>query len=147
MGTQGTDSVIRIKISGQTCPDSSNIFVNRWNAGASPLCYGSTVTDVRNMSPGEVGKKRGLTSKLGYLYPSSSQVYIPDDVINSTSSNSNIVKNMWKMGYVDNYGKHYLKLKCQNKGTATITLQVYSKSTDKGAYSPKKTFKFKINVK
>lgn len=76
MGTQGTNPVIRIKISGQTCPDFSNIFVNRWNAGASPLCYGSTVTDVRNMSPGEGGKKRGLASKLGYLYPSSSHIEV-----------------------------------------------------------------------
>lgn len=63
------------------------------------------------------------------------------------SSNSKVVKNMCNTCYADSRGNHYLKLKCQKKGTATITFQVYPKNTNKKVYVSKKIFRFKITVK
>ena len=57
------------------------------------------------------------------------KVFLPDATTSSSSSNSKVVKNMCNTCYADSRGNHYLKLKCQNKGTATITFQVYPKNT------------------
>lgn len=75
------------------------------------------------------------------------KVSLPDVATSSSSSNSKVVKNMCSTCYVDNRGNHYLKLKCQNKGTATITFQVYPKNANKKTYVSKKTFRFKVIVK
>lgn len=75
------------------------------------------------------------------------KVFLPDAATSSSSSNSKVVKNMCNTCYADSRGNHYLKLKCQNKGTATITFQVYPKNTNKKVYVSKKIFRFKITVK
>lgn len=75
------------------------------------------------------------------------KVFLPDAATSSSSSNSKVVKNMCNTCYADSHGNHYLKLKCQNKGTATITFQVYPKNTNKKVYVSKKIFRFKITVK
>lgn len=49
------------------------------------------------------------------------KVFLPDAATSSSSSNSKVVKNMCNTCYADSRGNHYLKLKCQKKGTATIT--------------------------
>ena len=75
------------------------------------------------------------------------KVFLPDAAISSSSSNSKVVKNMCNTCYADSCGNHYLKLKCQNKGTATITFQVYPKNANKKVYISKKIFRFRVNVK
>ena len=75
------------------------------------------------------------------------KVFLPDAATSSSSSNSKVVKNMCNTCYADSRGNHYLKLKCQNKGIATITFQVYPKNTNKKVYVSKKILRFKVNVK
>lgn len=75
------------------------------------------------------------------------KVSLPEAATSSSSSNSKVVKNMCNTCYVDSRGNHYLKLKCQNKGTATITFQVYPKNANKKVYISKKIFRFRVNVK
>lgn len=74
------------------------------------------------------------------------KVFLPDAATSSSSSNSKVVKNMCNTCYTDSRGNHYLKLKCQNRGTAIITFQVYPKNTNKKVYVSKKIFRFKVNL-